>query len=406
MTGIANAEIVIAGWSAPAFAPLAAVFARTVAETPLGGAALCVHHRGSPVVDLEGGSTGGAHSRHRVFSVAKAVTAVATHLAHQRGQLDLDQPIGSFWPAFRRPSTRSITTRVVLAHRAGLPAVDRVLSTSEVVGDALERALEDQEPYWEPGSDHGYHTITFGALLDGIFRRALGPSVAEYVAENLARPLDLGVTYGSSGSSNDVMPVVGGAAVTVDEPGEGASHGLLNAAAFGLLDDPTIFNLDPVRGASLPAVGVVATARDLARLLASTCGPVDGLRLLDEPTADDMRATHSRGRDRVTDEVSHFGAGVMLPSSRIPLLGPGSFGHDGHGGARRRRSRHRDRVRLHHECRPADRRCEHRRHRPDGNPAPRPRDALTTDQDSRDRTDHTRHQEEHRCSVPGDDAFS
>jgi CubicO group peptidase (beta-lactamase class C family) len=244
MTGIANAEIVIAGWSAPAFAPLAAVFARSVAETPLGGAALCVHHRGSPVVDLEGGSTGGAHSRHRVFSVAKAVTAVATHLAHQRGQLDLDQPIGSFWPAFRRPSTRSITTRVVLAHRAGLPAVDRVLSTSEVVGDALERALEDQEPYWEPGSDHGYHTITFGALLDGIFRRALGPSVAEYVAENLARPLDLGVTYGSSGSSNDVMPVVGGAAVTVDEPGEGASHGLLNAAAFGLLDDPTIFNLD------------------------------------------------------------------------------------------------------------------------------------------------------------------
>jgi len=46
-----------------------------------------------------------------------------------------------------------------------------------------------------------------------------------------------------------------------------------------------------------------------------------------------MRATHSSGRDQVSTEISHFGAGVMLPSPRIPFLGPGSFGHDGHGGA-------------------------------------------------------------------------
>ena len=76
------------------------------------------------------------------------------------------------------------------------------------------------------------------------------------------------------------------------------------------------------------AVGVVARARDLARLLAATCGSVDRTRLLDAAGLDGTRATHSThsyGRDQVSTEMSHFGAGVMLPSPRIPFLGPGSL---------------------------------------------------------------------------------
>ena len=56
-------------------------------------------------------------------------------------------------------------------------------------------------------------------------------------------------------------------------------------------------------------------------------------RILQPATVEDLRATQSLGRDRVSGEISHFGSGVMLPSPRIPFLGPGSFGHDGHGGS-------------------------------------------------------------------------
>lgn len=327
-------HIVIGGTCAPEFEPVAAIFARVVAETPGGGAAVCVYRDGVPVVDLHGGPTYGPDSRQLVFSVAKAVSAIAAHVATERGELDLDQPVATFWPEFGRTGTRAITTRTVLAQRAGLPTVDKPLTVSAILGGGLEAALEQQEPYWEPGSDHGYHTITFGTLLDGIFQRVLGMTVGAYAHHTLAEPLGLRLSFGvPDGGVDDIVAVRTSGTATVTLPGADPTAGnLLAAAGFGLLDDPTVFNSAPLRAATLPAVSVVARARDLARLLAATLGPVDGVRILQPATLEDLRATQSQGRDRVTGEISHFGTGVMLPSPRIPFLGPGSFGHDGHGG--------------------------------------------------------------------------
>jgi CubicO group peptidase (beta-lactamase class C family) len=262
------------------------------------------------------------------------VSAIAAHVATERGELDLDQPIATFWPAFGRTGTKTITTRTVLAQRAALPTVDRSLTMSAILGGELEAALEQQEPYWEPGSDHGYHTITFGTLLDGIFQRVLGMTVSAYAQHTLAEPLGLRLSFGvSDGGVDDIVPVRTSGTATVTLPNSVVTAGnMLAAAGFGLLDDPTVFNSAPLRAATLPAVSVVARARDLARLLAATLGPVDGMRILQPTTLNDLRATQSLGRDRVTGEISHFGSGVMLPSPRIPFLGPRSFGHDGHGG--------------------------------------------------------------------------
>jgi CubicO group peptidase (beta-lactamase class C family) len=156
-----NQRVVIGGVCAPEFEPIAAIFARVVAEIPGGGASVCVYRDGVPVVDLHGGNTYGPDSRQLVFSVAKAVSANAAHVAAERGELDLDQPLASFWPEFGRTSTQAISTRTVLAHCAGLPAVDGPLSVAEILEGGLERALEQQEPYWKPGCHHGYHTISF-----------------------------------------------------------------------------------------------------------------------------------------------------------------------------------------------------------------------------------------------------
>jgi aryl-alcohol dehydrogenase-like predicted oxidoreductase len=57
--------------------------------------------------------------------------------------------------AFDRPATAAITCRTVLAHRAGLPAVDQSLTLAQLAEGDLESALERQEPYWEPGTSHG-----------------------------------------------------------------------------------------------------------------------------------------------------------------------------------------------------------------------------------------------------------
>lgn len=91
---------------------------------------------------------------------------------------------------------------------------------------------------------------------------------------------------------------------------------------------------DPAyRAAALPATNGIATADSLARFYAALIGEVDGIRLFDPATVTAARAEESAGPDRVLVVNTRFGLGYMLHGSASPLLGPGSFGHPGRGGA-------------------------------------------------------------------------
>ncbi|MCT9138571.1 serine hydrolase domain-containing protein [Streptomyces violarus] len=331
-TGGTGADAVrVEGWARTPFEALADVFARVVAEQGGGAAALAIYLDGHPVVDLSHG--GPSDARYLLFSVSKGVSAIAAQHAHAGGQLDLDAPICDVWPAMRRTATRRITTRHVLSHQAGLPLVDQELTVEDHVAGKLETALERQEPYWEPGTKHGYHAITYGALLDGVFQRALGTSVAEYIHAHIRHPLGLDLALGVPPSDNhDVLPLR--TRPPMRTPLQSARRGLLfDAVGLGLLEDPSVFNRPDVLAAPWPATNLVASARDLARLYAAAVGPVDGVRLLDAEMSAALARTHSIGLDEVLGEPSHFGSGVQRPTARLPLLGPASYGHDGHAGS-------------------------------------------------------------------------
>ena len=57
------------------------------------------------------------------------------------------------------------------------------------------------------------------------------------------------------------------------------------------------------------------------------------MRLFDPATVELARAEESSGPDRVLVVNTRFGLGYMLHGTASPLLGPGSFGHPGRGGA-------------------------------------------------------------------------
>jgi acetyl-CoA acetyltransferase len=60
---------------------------------------------------------------------------------------------------------------------------------------------------------------------------------------------------------------------------------------------------------------------------------IDGVRLLDAESSIALARTRSIGLDEVLGEPSHYGSGVQKPTARLPLLGPASYGHDGHAGS-------------------------------------------------------------------------
>ena len=159
------------------------------------GAAVCVVVDGSVVVDLWGGWAD--WSRHvpwpadglvNVFSVGKAFAALCAARLVGDGRLEVDESVANYWPEFAAGGKGAVTVRHLLAHQAGLPAVRRRLPHDAMLDHRLmSEALAEQEPWWTPGTAHGYHTNTFGFLVGELVRRIDGRTLGTVAARGRRR---------------------------------------------------------------------------------------------------------------------------------------------------------------------------------------------------------------------------
>jgi CubicO group peptidase (beta-lactamase class C family) len=189
------------GWVHAGFEDVARLFRRQLRRTT-GGAAVGVYHRGELVVDLWGGRRTEDEPWQRdtvgmCFSTTKGVTSAALHLLADQGQIDYDAPVAAYWPQFAQGGKERITVRHVLTHSAGLHRMRTLIDHASRMLDweYMVAALERAEPAYEPGSRHGYHALTYGWLAGELVRRVAGRPIAQFVEEELARPLGLDGLY-------------------------------------------------------------------------------------------------------------------------------------------------------------------------------------------------------------------
>ncbi|MET9828520.1 serine hydrolase domain-containing protein [Streptomyces sp. NPDC006385] len=340
------------GTVAEGFEPVREAFVRNFATLGERGAAVAVYRDGRKVVDLWAGTQdvdGTLPWRHGtaqiVRSATKGVAAAVPLILHQRGELDLDAPVGEYWPESKAHGKERLLVRHVLNHRSGLPVLDRPLTPEEALDPRNgPEAVAAQAPAWEPGTDHGYHALTYGWLLDELVRRVTGRWAGEWIAAEIAGPLGadlwLGLPEAEAGRVGRAGRVEG------PEPAGGLrarpkrsvteayeDPGSLTRRAFAAITPFPDQNDPAYRAAALPATNGIATADGLARFYAALIGDVDGVRLFDPATVELARAEESAGPDRVLVVNTRFGLGYMLHGTASPLLGPGSFGHPGRGGA-------------------------------------------------------------------------
>ncbi|XVS61603.1 serine hydrolase domain-containing protein [Actinosynnema sp. CA-299493] len=338
------------------------------------GAACSVYVDGRPVVDLWDGLADRATNRPwtgdtvaQVASTTKGATAICAHLLVQRGQLDLDAPVVRYWPEFGANGKEHIPVRWLLSHQAGLPVVDGPLTFEQACDwDPVIRALEAQEPLWEPGAEHVYHAVTYGFLVGEVVRRITGRSLGAFFAEEVAAPLGLSAWIGLPEEHEPRVAAFEDAApFTLEEllAGMIATTGLdadtvtrwvesmwspdavqMRAGVLGGAMDPATgyFRTREWRAAEFPAANMVADARSLARMYAATVSDVDGVRLLDPATVETMTAvqtdrTRMHGVPPELDLPAHRSFNMSLGFWRacppMPMVGPGSFGHPGSGGS-------------------------------------------------------------------------
>ncbi len=335
----------------PKFARVRDAFAANFAKGKEIGAAVAIVIDGKPVVDLWGGHADPNRTRPwtrdtlvNVYSTTKGLAAMCAHRLADQGRLDFDAPVVRYWPEFGRAGKERIPVRFLLNHQAGLPAIRRKLPEETIYQwNTMCSALAEQEPWWEPGTKHGYHAITYGFLVGEVVRRISGKSLGAYFRDEIAGPLGadahIGLDARHDARTADIIaappprPGVDPLAELFRDPESMQFKAIMNPAP---VLDPRVVNGRAWRGAEVPAANGHATARALARLYGALArgGEVDGCRVLSRDAIAPCYTEQSNGADAILLRPTRFALGFQLSTADLPLgPNPRSFGHGGAGGS-------------------------------------------------------------------------
>jgi len=193
----------IHGHVRPGFEAVREAFTGNFSKRKELGGACSVYVHGEKVVDLWGGirNKRTAESWEQdtmvvVHSATKGLAAMTLAIAHSRGWLDYEQRICEYWPEFAQNGKERITVRQLLAHQAGLFAINEHVDASVVADlDRLAVVLARQKPEWEPGTRQAYHALTLGFYEGELLRRvdpqhrSLGQFFQDEIASRLAEDI-------------------------------------------------------------------------------------------------------------------------------------------------------------------------------------------------------------------------
>ncbi|MER7049111.1 serine hydrolase domain-containing protein [Streptomyces jumonjinensis] len=333
------------------FQPVRAVFEENFRDRGELGAAVAVTVDGRTVADLWGGWADGAGTRPwerdtlvNVWSTVKGATALCAHLLADRGLLDLDAPVAAYWPEFAARGKGGILVHQLLSHRAGLSGLREPHSVEQLYDWELTCArLAATEPWWEPGTRSGYHTLTYGFLVGEVVRRVSGLLPGEFLEREVAGPLGIDFTIGLPKEQwGRVAELVHPPAA--DNSEQAAIFSQLEPVALTSLTNPVVTaadaNTDAWRAAQIPAANGHATARGVAALygIIAGRGAFEGRRLLSPEAVERLREGQGRCRDLVLGAAfgreTEIALGLWL-SGENGSYGPNprALGHDGFGGS-------------------------------------------------------------------------
>jgi CubicO group peptidase (beta-lactamase class C family) len=161
------------------------------------GASFAATIDGKTVVDIWGGHANAERTETwksdtivNVFSMTKIMTALCAWMLADRGLLDFDAPVASYWPEFAQNGKDKIPVRFLLSHQSGLAGFDVPVTLEQLYDwEYVTRVLASMKPLWEPGKGSGYHGITQGYLVGEVVRRITGRTLGTFFRDEVARPL-------------------------------------------------------------------------------------------------------------------------------------------------------------------------------------------------------------------------
>lgn len=324
-----------------------ALLRQFVADRKISGAVAAVARRGKLIylepVGLQNFATKAPmteNSLFRVYSMTKAVTAVAVMMLVEEGKLRLDDPASKYLPEFKnmkvqdgggappRDPSREITIKDLLLHTSGLSH-----RTSDLYRQLRVRSRAQALPQFvtnitraplleDPGTRFRYSEAT--TVLGRIVEVAGGKPFDLFVNDRILAPL---------GMTNTMWWVEGDAQKRLVTVYQRAQDGTV--APFEIEELPFTEKPALMEG----AVGLVSAATDFIRFgqMLLNKGTLDGVRLLSAQTAG-MMTINGLTDAMVQARGGNMGWGlanvdvVVGPGSRGYLTTIGEYGWDGSAG--------------------------------------------------------------------------
>jgi CubicO group peptidase (beta-lactamase class C family) len=306
------------------------------------GAAFCATLEGETVVDLWGGFADAAKTRPwekdtivNVYSTTKTMTALCALILADRGELDFDAPVATYWPEFAANGKADVKVSHLMAHSSGLSGWKERITLDDLYDwDKMTGLLAAQAPLWEPGSQSGYHALTQGYLVGEVVRRITGKSLGTFFREEIAEPLGADFHIGLPASEDDRV-----AELIPPPPGQGAGDGEQSEIQAITFNNPGIDVSETRkrawRGAEIPAAGGTGNARSVAQIHAilANGGVAQGKRFMSEAGCRKALELQIEGTDLMLGRAARFGMGFGLAGGVLPLPNPNSIFWGGYGGS-------------------------------------------------------------------------
>ncbi|MBV9994301.1 MAG: beta-lactamase family protein [Caulobacteraceae bacterium] len=327
-----------------------ALVAEAVAAAIRSGAEEAVHvvayHRGRKVIDIWDGLADPASGRratadtlYNVYSVSKAVTVTALHIQAEKGLVEYDAPIATYWPEFAANGKGAATVRHAITHRTGLPAMPEGITPEQMCDwEFMVDALARMAPLAPPGERALYQSMTFGWLVGEIVRRSdpQRRDFRQFVLDELCAPLGLKDLW--LGIPAEAAPRVAKYSDRNENDPEPPADSLyMRSMPHAVALKPRVFDRPDVQRACIAAVGGIFNARDEARFWAMLAegGELDGVRLLSKERVASF-STFRENNDEPDGVMFDFplpisAGGYWLGGDRVSS--PRAIWHPGRGGS-------------------------------------------------------------------------
>lgn len=303
------------------------------------GASVSVTVEGETVVDIWGGWADEARTIPwerdtitNVWSTTKTMTFLSALLLVERGLLDFDEKVATYWPEFAQNGKADVEVRHLMGHTSGVSAWMQPVTVDDIYDwDKSTGMLAEQEPWWEPGTASGYHALNQGHLIGEVIRRIDGRMLGDFFAEEIAGPLDADFHIGLDPSefgrvSNVIPPPPLPMDMTQLDP-----DSVLVKTFTGPAPAADVAWTDEWRKACIGAANGHGNARSVARIQAviANGGTVGDVELLSAGTIRQIFREQAHGVDQVLGLPVRFGMGYALHSEAVPYLPEGNYAYWG-----------------------------------------------------------------------------